>query len=475
MNAGTSFPEHEVSKMGSSGGRKLAEQLNVSWLRNAGLCMGCGTCEAVCPVRAIEVRREGRKGIYLPDVDSDRCTQCGLCVKVCPGVSVDFDQLANKFLDGKYKDDRIGVFEACYTGCSSVHNIRYNSSSGGLVTSLLIYALEKGLIEGALVLGMSESNPPETEPSIATTPSEIIAASGSKYCPSAINKGLCWILENDGRFAVVGLPCHIQAVRKLELLHTGLRKKIVLHLGIFCANNNTYLGTEYFLRNNRIPPNRVRDIRYRAEGWPGKIRITLADDVQTVIPRATTESKWYRKALFASAFHYDFMIPRCLLCVDQTCELADIALGDPWLSEYKRSERVGRSFVIVRNQLGHAFLEGAVAARAVHIENMTLSDARRAQNYTFKGTAGSRILLRRLFGFATPDYGRRRLSVTTRGVLSAFRYLPSYVSHNRWVWPFIRLLAVAHYLERDVVRRFKSVARFCLRGLRLGKVLGRNG
>jgi len=449
--------------------RKLTTQTNVTWIRDAGLCMGCGTCEAVCPVRAIEVRRDSRKGIYLPDVDWERCTQCGLCVKVCPGASVDVDQLAGEFLDGKNADDRIGIFDACYTGYSSVHDIRYNSSSGGLVTSLLIHTLEEGLIDGALVLVMSRTNPLETEPFIATTPSEIIAASGSKYCPSAINKGLCWILENDGRFAVVGLPCHIHAVRKLEEMNENLRNKIVLHLGIFCANNNTYLGTEYFLRNNGIPLDQVREIRYRAEGWPGKIKVTLVDNTVKVIPRATTETKWYRKALFASAAHYDFIIPRCLLCVDQTCELADISCGDPWLSKYKLSERVGRSFIIVRTQLGSDLLKEAAAAGAVHIENMAVSDAGRAQNYAFKGSAGSRIRLRRSLRLPVPDYSERELTFTPRQMLRALRYIPSYFSHRRWLWPAIRALAIVHYIQQRTIAKIKAPIRFVLGRLGLRK------
>jgi len=103
----------------------------------------------------------------------------------------------------------LGTFHACYVGHASDHDIRYNSASGGLATSLLIYALEKKVIDGALVLGMSESNPLETKPFIATNASEVVSANGSKYCPSASNTELHRILCEGGSFAVVGLPCHI--------------------------------------------------------------------------------------------------------------------------------------------------------------------------------------------------------------------------------------------------------------------------
>lgn len=446
--------------------------INVAAVRDAGLCIGCGTCESVCPVDAIRIRKDERKGIYLPIIDSKRCTRCELCLKVCPGAGVNIAQLADEFLDGRDKDEKIGRFEMCYIGHASSMEIRYNSASGGLVTSLLIYALEKNVIDGALVLGMSETNPLETKPFIATTPSEIIAASGSKYCPSAVNTGLRRLLSEDGRFAVVGLPCHIHAIRKWETIYTKLREKVVLHLGLFCANNNTYLGTEYFLGQNRIHPENVREIRYRAEGWPGKIRVALSDNTIRIIPRATTEKKWYRQALFASAFHYDFMLPRCLLCVDQTSELADISFGDPWLSEYKQSDRIGNSLVIARNRLAGKFLVDAMQDGVILLEEIDLAVVKRAQNYSFKAGVGARIQLRRILRLAVPDYSDRDLSFTSRDVLRALRYMPSYFSYLRWLWPAIRALAIIHYIQRLAIGKAKAAIGFLSRRLGLRRTTG---
>lgn len=45
---------------------------------NVEICVGCGTCEGVCPVEAI-VLEDGKA-----KVDESKCVECGSCVSACP-------------------------------------------------------------------------------------------------------------------------------------------------------------------------------------------------------------------------------------------------------------------------------------------------------------------------------------------------------------------------------------------------------
>lgn len=310
---------------------------NIGEIRD--LCTGCGTCAAMCPREIIEMNVNRKKGIYEPIIVGE-CDECGVCIKVCPGVSVDFRELNREIFGYEGEDMLLGNHEACYVAHSTDEKLRYNASSGGMVTQILIHLIDKGIVDGALVTHMNPEKPLEPEPFIARTPEDIIEAAGSKYCPVPANIALREILREPGKYAVVGLPCHIQGIRKAEMINRKLRERIVYHLGIVCNHTPSFMATEFLLKRLGVRREEVTGIRYRGDGWPGSLKVeTVSGDILLLLPE-----------YWGSGFGQLFKPSRCRRCCDHMAELSDMSFADPWLREFE-GENIGKTLIVLRKDI----------------------------------------------------------------------------------------------------------------------------
>lgn len=329
------------------------------------LCTGCGTCIAICPTEAINLTLNKKKGIYEPKIENKLCNNCFKCLTICPGHRTDFKLLNYEIFGEEPWNFLLGNFLSCYIGHSNDENIRYNSSSGGLITQLLIYALEEGIVDGALVTRMKKDDPLEPEPFIARTKEEIIEASRSKYCPVPLNIGLKEIIdsENGEKFAVVGLPCQLNGIRNAEKLDKTLENKVILHLGIFCSHTDSFKGTEFFCKKLGIKKEEIVKLDYRGSGWPGGINIHLKNGTKKEIK--------LNDHLFIGFHNSCLFSPLpCVLCNDLTAELSDISFGDAWLPEIMSTEKIGKSVLISRSNAGEQLLKSAVSKDLIKLSHL---------------------------------------------------------------------------------------------------------
>lgn len=371
---------------------------NISKVVEEGLCHGCGTCAGVCPNGALVMAIV--KGLWVPQIVSEKCSGCGICMRACPGHEVNFEKLTGmafgKGPSGNFGDGCLN----CYVSHSLDQNLRYNSASGGLASQILIYALAQGLIDGALVTRMNSTHPLESEAFIARSADEIIAASKSKYCPVAANYALKDIMHETGRFAVVGLPCHLHGIRKAEQMFPELRKKIVLHLGLMCSHMVSFTGTEFVIEKLRVKKDQVQAITYRGSGWPGTMNVKTAQ-VSTSIPLV---GNWRSYWPVFSSFLYTPL--RCTMCPDQLAELADISLGDAWLPEF-RGDKVGKSILVTRTEYADILLSNLQADGKISLSPSSLEKVKRSQSVNLrfkKDDFSTRIALIEAFNQKTPTF-----------------------------------------------------------------------
>lgn len=215
----------------------------------------------------------------------------------------------------------LGSYKELFEAQSTLESLR--SRGGGIVTCLLIYAINNRIVNEALVVRQS-NNEPWAEPVIARTPEEVMEAAGSKY--TFIPQGA--LLKKLGnKSAVVGLPCQI---RELE------NKNILLKLGLFCGLNLSPRGLNYLLRKINITKDEIEELDYRAPG--GGLLVELKDGTKV----SYNGYSWLA---------YFFSYKKCLYCTNYTNHYADISVGD---------RRSGWSNVIIRTDIGKEIFARAV-------------------------------------------------------------------------------------------------------------------
>lgn len=325
-----------------------------------GLCTQCGTCVGVCPTRALVVPDDPRMNQY-PRLVEELCTWCDLCVETCSGVSYDFGKTESRIAEEGRADPNLGRVIGSYVGYAVDVETRRRAASGGLATALLVHALRAGLIDGAVVAEAGE-NGISPRVFVARTEEEIRRAAGSKYVPVAGGTSLLDVIRVAGRYAIVGLPCHIHGIRKVaERLERKVGARVVYTLSVFCSHTKDAGYVRALLHETGVASEDVRSLRFRGNGWPGEFAVETRSGEERIVPYGGE----FTQALWKS---YAFGPRRCFTCPDVVGETADVSLGDAWLRQYTSTDRAGTSVAVSHTRAGEDLLRSAMRAGALALE-----------------------------------------------------------------------------------------------------------
>lgn len=156
-----------------------------------------------------------------------------------------------------------------------------------------------------------------------------------------------------GRYAIVGVPCFIKAVRLLADQDEIIRNRVVFGASLFCGHIKSTLYSDYLARSVELETPTVRDIDYRHKE-PGRppnrycSKITTFDE-QEVIRGA-------EQIPMANWGIGIFKLGACDYCDDITGETADISFGDAWLPPFMSDWR-GTNVAVARSQLATRILD----------------------------------------------------------------------------------------------------------------------
>jgi len=371
---------------------------NVQFVVENSLCHGCGTCEAVCPVDAIEMYYEDRRGIYLPDINQISCDNCTVCVQACPGFELDLTEKPES-QNGLSEHPLIGSHDAIYRSFTNDKIRRDRASSGGLITEVVDHLISSGRVDKAIVTRMSKENPLRAEAYIAESASQLIASQKSKYCPVPLNRALKPLIRenNNEKYVFVGLPHHVHGLRLVQRIFPHMRDCISYVISSFTAHVPSQRATEFILFKNAIRPDDVRTIEYRGGGNPGRMRILTKQDKEYFVPHLHWTYSGHSFPLF-------FYPVREWLYFDKMSEWADFTMGDNWMNGIE--EQKGASTVIVRSKAAHGIFSELVDQQKVVATAMTTDDLVADQVLHTKLNVYWRLKTWAWLGRKTPVYSR---------------------------------------------------------------------
>lgn len=331
------------------------------------LCMGCGLCASVLGEEKCKMQLNG-EGFYEPRVVQPLSSSESKLVKhLCPGIHV--EAKAHKGVWGSM----ISVCE----GWAADADIRHKAASGGVVTSLAIYALEQGLVDAVLQVGVRDDSYLYNELMISRTREEVLRNAQSRYAPALVLHRIKEVLDSSTEsFAFIGKPCDMAAMQNFLRQYPKYASRVKFFISIFCAGMPSYHATikTWKLSGHDDEPS---SLKYRGDGWPGNFVASFKDGTRFQL----SYNESWGKIL---GHHVGF---RCKICPDGIGMLADVAVGDSWNTKdgYPDfTESDGRCFCMVRTFAGDSLMNTALANGYIETKALDIKTIKQQQAYQYK-------------------------------------------------------------------------------------------
>jgi coenzyme F420 hydrogenase subunit beta len=338
-------------------------------VQKPGLCHRCGGCVTFCTAvnyGALEIDADGKPRYG----DIEKCIECGLCHSICPEVFELEDETKRQFA----WSEPIGRVIETTVARTADETIHRNATDGGMVTALLVHLFERGRIDGAIVARQVGAF--QRAPYLATSKAEILDSAGFFFDTSHGMKEFSElymtyssIMEFDPlmqkhlrRVALVGTPCQIKSVRRMQVMGLVPSDAIQFCFGLFCSGNFVF-----------GPSQQAELAKAGGFNWNEVKKINIKDNLQLHLTSGQVKKVPLENLQSMRRF-------ACRFCPDYSAEYADLSFGGIGAPE-------GWTTTLARTPLGRAALADARSAGKI-------IDYNRRDNPSFATDALNQVRIR---------------------------------------------------------------------------------
>lgn len=236
------------------------------------------------------------------------------------------DEKTEHQVQKRTSDENIDSYSAMFSAKTLIEG-----QDGGLVTSMLVWGLQRGLFDCAVVVQREEGY--RAEAVVAEAVCDVLVAKGTKYLRvNTVSKLKDLVERGRRRIALVGTPCQVQAARKMQSVLLKKYPNLELTLvGLFCLEAFNY------------------------EKLKGEVRRLLRVDLDAAEKTQIRNGKftvWVGgKESSVSVKELNAAVEKgCSQCSDFTAIYADLSVGSVGSDE-------GYSTVVVRTPEGRRLLD----------------------------------------------------------------------------------------------------------------------
>jgi coenzyme F420 hydrogenase subunit beta len=308
----------------------------------SGLCTGCAGCVIACPHDVLDY--DDLNGVYKPlQTEADYggpadCSHgdkaCTSCTRACPRFRA-WETEIDEFMFGRTRtaEEVSGVFKDIFLARASDPVLHEVGQDGGLVSAILVYALEHDVIDAALVSYLEgDGTTWKAVPGIARTRDEVVASAGSRYTYSANTLAYKDLEKEDERIALVGMSCQSSVPPAMKQRKAGkVARRLALNIGLLCSKTfDDAIFEELLEAKYELPRAVIKKMNIK-----GRLQVWTHDDRYVEVP--LKECHAYTRE-------------GCKACPDFAAEHADISTGG--IGKYN-----DWTLTVVRTDAGRDLLE----------------------------------------------------------------------------------------------------------------------